>query len=305
MDSTAAFIQTKKAGQTQRPRKGLVVRPNGRSADFIIPSFATGCELACSYCYVARHRPFGNPLERYENTEAIWQAVTAHWQALPPKAVPNQCDPTAWTYDIGESTDCLSPAVVATTRTFIERFLDETDAKPTFATKLATGPQVLEAIPHAPRQARIRLSLSPAAVIKQLEAGTSPLEARLVAIEKLHAMGYEVHLNFSPVVVYEGWVTDYIRLFKQIRLLVAPEVLRELACEVIFLTHHPKLHEANLAWRPAAEALLWTPQWQETKTNERGDAVLRYQARIKAQLVARFEQLLARHLPEVRLRYIF
>ena len=305
MDSTVAFLQAKKASQTQRTRKGLVIRPNGRSADFIIPSFAVGCELACSYCYVARHRAYGNPLEVYDNRKAIWEAVKAHWESLPPKSTPNQCDPTAWTYDIGESTDCLSPAVVATTRWFIERFLDETDAKPTFATKLAVGPKVLDALPHAPKQARVRLSLSPAPVIKQLEAGTSPLEARLVAIEQLVAMGYEVHLNFSPVVVYEGWVGDYVRLFKQLQLVVSQDVLDQLACEVIFLTHHPRLHELNMRWRPEAEDLLWTPAWQEAKTNERGDAVLRYQHAMKAQLVTRFRQLLAEHLPGVRLRYIF
>lgn len=305
MDSTAGFIQTKKAGQTQRDRKSLVVRPNGRSADYIIPSFALGCELACSYCYVARHRPYGNPLELYENREAIWQAVKTHWQALPAKLTPNQCDPHHWTYDIGESTDCLSPAVVDTTRWFIERFLDETDAKPTFATKLAIGPQVLDAIPHAPRQARIRMSLSPAPIIKQLEAATSPLEARLVSIEKLYALGYEVHLNFSPVVVYEGWLADYSRLFQQIKAVVPRPVLQTLACEVIFLTHHPRLHELNLAWRPEAEALLWAPELQETKTNERGTEVLRYQHGLKAQFVRRFTQLLAQHLPEVPIRYIF
>jgi DNA repair photolyase len=299
------FIQAKKAGMSSRDRKGMVVRPNGRSADFIIPNFAVGCELACTYCYVARHRPTGNPLELYKNREAIWKAVKSHWEKQPEKTIPNQCDPKLWTYDIGESTDCLSPAVVETTRYFIARFLEETQAKPTFATKLAVGPRVLEPITHAPRQARVRLSLSPAHVITALEVGTSPLAARLASIEKLWDMGYEVHLNFSPVVAYEGCFADYADLFQQIRDVVPQAVLNQLACEVIFLTHHEGLHESNVGWRPEAEKLLWTPQWQETKINQRGDSVLRYNYKAKQHLVNKFKQLLAEKLPEVQLRYIF
>lgn len=298
------YIHAKKAGASERERKGLEVKLNGRSADFIIPSFATGCQLACTYCYVARHRAFGNPLEVYTNREAIWAAVKAHWLRQPVK-VPNQCDPRLWTYDIGESTDCLTPAVVETTRWFIAKFLDETEAKPSFATKLAVGPRVLADISHRPRQARVRLSLSPQHIVSTLEVGTSPLAARLASINKLWELGYEVHLNFSPVVAYKGWVADYTELFQQVRESVRPEVLEQLACEVIFLTHHPKLHESNLSWRPEAEQLLWTPQWQETKVNERGGDVLRYQHGAKAKLVAKFKQLLAAELPEVRLRYIF
>lgn len=303
--SSIEFLQLKKAGRIERPRKGLAVKENGRSADFIIPNFAVGCELACTYCYVARHRPLGNSLELYSNPDAIWEAVKAHWLELPPK-ISNQCDPRLWTYDIGESTDCLSPAVVKTTRYFIDKFLSETQAKPTFATKLAVGPKVLEPIHYASRQARVRLSLSPAHIIQQLEVGTSALSARLASIEQLYALGYEVHLNFSPVVVYKGWVADYSKLFEQIRAMVSPEVLRQLSCEVIFLTHHPKLHESNLSWRPEAEELLWTPQWQETKTNQRGDSdVLRYRYAAKRKLVERFKQLLCEELGEVMLRYIF
>lgn len=44
------FMSAKKSGAIVRDRKGLQVRPNGRSSDFIIPSFAIGCPLVCAYC---------------------------------------------------------------------------------------------------------------------------------------------------------------------------------------------------------------------------------------------------------------
>ena len=36
-----------------------------------------------------------------------------------------------------------------------------------------------------------------------------------------------------------------------------------MACEIIFLTHHEKLHESNLRWNPEAEELMWNPDMQE------------------------------------------
>ena len=86
------FLQAKKSNLSSRQRKGLVCRPNGRSTDFIAPNLATGCELGCSYCYVARHRDYGNPLEQYTNRAEIFKSVLDHYVTLPAKP-PNQCDP--------------------------------------------------------------------------------------------------------------------------------------------------------------------------------------------------------------------
>jgi hypothetical protein len=41
----------------------------------------------------------------------------------------------------------------------------------------------------------------------------------------------------------------------------------------------------NLGWHPAAEALLWTPEWQEAKTSEQGGDNVRYRAGLKGRLV--------------------
>ena len=43
-------------------RKGFPVRVNGRSGDFIAPGFASGCAMACAYCYVPRRKGFANPV---------------------------------------------------------------------------------------------------------------------------------------------------------------------------------------------------------------------------------------------------
>lgn len=294
------FFKLKKEGYREAERKTLQVLDNGRSADFIIPNFARGCELGCAYCYVGRNNGKANAVTLYTNRQQIWDSVKKHYEKLPAK-VANQCDPVRWTYDIGEATDCLSPKIIETTKWFIDRFLADTDAKPTFATKLCVGPKVLAKVPKD--RARVRISVMPEQVAKMVEAGTSNMLSRIQSIEPLRALGYEVQLNFSPVIVFDGWEDHYRHLMKTI---VATVGYSPIAAEVIFLTHHYGLHMNNMSWIPEGESLMWQPQIQEAKTNERGSSdIVRYQYLYKRKLVDRFKQLLAEEMPNCTIRYIF
>lgn len=296
----------KKAGRVERERKTLAPKVNGRSADFIMAGFIIGCQLACSYCYVARHRAFGNPVEAYTNLDDILAATRKHWRKLPAKE-PNQVDPVYWVYDVGENTDCLTPAARGFTLPTLDYFLTETGAKPSFATKVAGGRLLPALSADMTGRARVRASLMPEVVRRVVEAGTSPVAARLDAVNEWVGRGYEVHLNFSPVVATPDWEREYAELFVEVDRVLSPAAKAQVKAEVIFLTHAPALHEANLAWNPAAEALLWDPAQQESKTTERGDCgVVRYRAfGVKDRLVRRFRTLLAEGMPYCPIRYIF
>ena len=99
---------------------------------------------------------------------------------------------------------------------------------------------------------------------------------------------------------------DYVDLFRDIDRRLTPEAKAQVKAEVIFLTHHPLLHESNGRWNPEAEALLWEPARQESKTTTRGDDAVRHSAfGVKNRLVARFRALMANHLPFCPIRYIF
>jgi DNA repair photolyase len=185
----------------------------------------------------------------------------------------------------------------------VQKFVTESKAKPTFATKLANHKELLEVPPGS---ARVRLSLMPQVLSDVVESGTSRVSARIKAIDELLVKGYEVHINFSPVVVVSGIQQHYIELFQEIDSTLSTVAKSQLKCEVIFLTHHEELHDKNLLWNPEAEELLWKPEWQEHKTTHRGDAnVLRYHYAIKSKLVAWFKQMLSEHLPYCKIRYIF
>jgi len=56
------WVRIKREALVLGVKKSLSARPNGRSADFIAPSTANGCAMACAYCYVPRHKGYRNPM---------------------------------------------------------------------------------------------------------------------------------------------------------------------------------------------------------------------------------------------------
>ena len=304
-NNLAAYMHYKKAGQSTKELKNRSCSENGRSADFTAPSgtIATGCQFACTYCYVSRRTDVGNPVVKASNMDKVWLTIRNHAMRQGTKTTPNQCDPVYWTYDIGENTDALLPINVDDANYLIERMVQTDNAKPTFATKVA-GARTLVEVPRA--RARVRPSLMPQKMSTLVEHNTSKISKRIAGANDLYDRGYEVHFNFSPVIIYDGWQSDYIALFQEIRDTVTPEVLQQLKAEVIFLTHSDVLHDKNMPFFADAEQILWRPEIQEKKWNQRGRPAYRYRARtIKKQAITEFRELIATHLPECEIRYIF
>ena len=284
-------------------RKSLQCRLNGRSADYIAPSAANGCAMACAYCYVPRRKGFANPITTFVNNDEILAYLARHARRLGPKREPNQVDPAAWVYDVGENSDVSVDALVSdNVRDAVALFRGLPDAKASFATKYVNA----DLLGYDPQgRTRVRFSLMPRGVARVLDVRTSPIGRRIRAVNDFVAAGYEVHLNFSPVVVYDGWLADYRALLREVDDVLSPAAKAQLACEVIFLTHNEALHLVNLGWHPAAEALLWTPDTQEAKESEQGQRNVRYRAGLKGRLVREFTDLLAGELPYCRVRYAF
>ncbi len=301
--SAEDWIKIKRTVLVLGVRKSLEVRPNGRSADFIAPSYANGCALACSYCYVPRRKGFSNPISTFVNIDDMLDAVERHAAQLGPKPEPNQVDPVDWVYDIGENGDCGVDALISdNVRDYVDLFRRLPNAKGSFATKFVNR----DLLTYDPQGGtRIRFSLMPHRIARRVDIRTTPIAERIAAIDDFVAAGYEVHLNFSPVIYYEGWIEDYADLFDQVADSVNPRSRSQLRAEVIFLTHNDQLHEVNLAWHPQAERFLWVPELQEAKTSETGGRNVRYRRGLKGELVSEFCDLLRSRLPECTIRYAF
>ena len=284
-------------------KHSLQARPNTRSSDFVAPSHSNGCAMACSYCYVPRRKGYANPITTFVNIEQILRYLERHAARQGVKPEPSQIDPTYWVYDIGENGDCSVDALISENlRDLVTLFRRLPNAKASFATKFVNR-DLLDYDPQ--RKTRIRFSLMPKNAARVVDVRTSPVDERIAAINDFESAGYEVHLNFSPVIYYDGWLQEYQELFRQLAGTLSPAVKAQLAAEIIFLTHNDKLHEINLGWHPKGEDLLWRPELQETKYSQTGGRNLRYKRGFKADIVQDFLTLLARELPECRVRYAF
>lgn len=286
----------------KRKTKTLHIRTNGRSADFITPNFIYGCAGGCrnTYCYVMRHTY--DAIYVNENIDEILCVIAKHSDTLPNKK-PNQTDEKYWTYDIGCSTDVSLHWKHTDWFKVFNFFKENPKIKATFATKYVNT-KLLNFSPE--NKIRIRFSLMPQKISSILEPKTSPILDRINAINDFIDAGYDVHVNFSPIVAYEGWLKDYENLFKLLNDTVLDNHKHLIHAECIFLTHHIHQHERNLlAQRHESEALIWQPTIQESKTTEYGGQALRYKSRIKANFIQRWSALHNRLIPWNTIRYIF
>ncbi len=254
-------------------------------------------------CYVARRKGFANPITTFVNIEKILGYIKRHAKRQGDKPEPNQVDPQLWVYEIGENSDCsVDAAICDNVKDIITLFRDIPNAKATFATKRVNR-QLLNYDPQG--KTRIRFSLMPEAKAQIIDVRTSPICDRINAINDFVEAGYEVHLNFAPVVYYDGWLDDYAELFGQIDDTLSDQAKDQLQCEVIFLTHNDRLHEVNMGWHPQGEALLWQPDLQETKYSQTGGKNVRYKRGFKGSLVEQFQELLRQEMPYCTVRYAF
>jgi hypothetical protein len=131
------FLAAKRQALVLGVKKGLTFRPNGRSADFIAPSSSNGCAMACAYCYVARRKGMRTRSASSSTSRRSWPPPPATPARQGPKTVPNQVDPRAWVYDLGENGDLSVDARSRTTSAdLVALFRTLPDAKGSFATKV-------------------------------------------------------------------------------------------------------------------------------------------------------------------------
>ena len=283
----------------QLNRKSLIIRPSGRSTDYISPSFGYGCLYNCSYCYMKRHKPEG--LDIANNTEEILTAINNHcWFADVDK--PNQTHEEFITYDISCNEDFSLHAKYHDWKKIFTFFVNNSKAMGSFATKYVNK-ELLKFNPE--RKIRIRFSLMPYEYRELLEPNTSLIIDRILAVNEFYKAGYDVHLNFSPVIVTDKWLDKYQVLFEAVDKIISNDIKDNVKCEVIFLTHNENKHNYNLANKITGEHLLWNSEVQEPKISQYGGNNVRYKHDLKSKYIDEFIDLHDKIIPWNYIRYIF
>ena len=278
-------------------RKTFKIRPSGRSTDFISPSFGYGCLYNCSYCYMKRHQPTG--LSVATNTEDILTEINSH-AAFAVVDKPNQTHEKYTTYDISCNEDFALHAKHHEWEKIFTFFKDHPDIMGSFATKYVNR-KLLGFNPEG--KIRIRFSLMPQCKADIHEPGTSKIIDRILAIDAFTFAGYDVHVNFSPIIVYDGWLNDYFKLFKLMDKYI--EIKKNVFSECIFLTHNIERHKLNLKINPESEVDLWAPNIQESKVSQYGGKNVRYNYKLKREYIKQFVDLHDSLIPWNTIRYIF
>ena len=161
------------------PRKSMLIRDNGRSADYMAPAFGYGCLYNCSYCTLKRHKPTGVLVAT--NTFDILTAINNHsYFATVDK--PNQTHDKYVTYDIAYNDDLSLHAKYYDWKAIFTFFKNHDKAMATFATKYV-NPKLLSFNPEG--KVRIRFSLMPQKYSTILEPNTSTIIDRISNDEEL------------------------------------------------------------------------------------------------------------------------
>ena len=270
--------------------KTLVTKDNNNSANCIAPNLVYGCFGGCvdTYCYMSRyngHRVFVN-----ENVDDIFNSVV-EWEKGFTK-VPDQQDPVYTMVDIACNTDLV----------LMQRYLPEPlidylkryDNHPTLNSTMATKyPSLLKLdVKKFNKKPRVRVSLMPQRFADVLEPKMQKVARRIPEINRLKDLGWEVHVNYSPLVFYKKWKQDYSELFKMVK-----EIAGVNKCEVIALTNH-----ANQMARSSDQARELMSLSYEVKNSS---GVMRYPLKHKTRLLEEFKELYSQYFDLDTIRYIF
>jgi DNA repair photolyase len=173
---------------------------------------------------------------------------------------------------------------------YLKRYDDHPQLNSTMATKY---PGLLKLdVNHFNKSPRVRVSLMPQKYSNILEPKMQKIESRIADVNRLKALGWEVHLNYSPLVFYPGWVEEYDNLFQKVK-----DMAGENKCEVIALTNHP-----NQMAKATPEAQELMRRSYEVK-NKSG--VMRYPLEHKTRLLGYFKKTYSKYFDLNTIRYIF
>jgi len=244
-----------------------------------------------------RHKDKG--LDVATNTGDILTAINNH-AFFTPVDKPNQTHPEFTTYDISCNEDFALHAKHHEWEKIFKFFRDHPIAMGSFATKYV-NPNLTSFDPQG--KIRIRFSLMPQHKSDLHEPSTSKIIDRIKAIDAFIDAGYDVHVNYSPIIVYDGWLEDYKNLFSMMNDYV--EYKDQVLSECIFLTHNFKKHVANLQNHPKTEIDLWVLDKQEVKQSQYGGENVRYKLGTKSEYIRQFKELHQSIIPWNTIRYIF
>lgn len=200
--------------------------PNFKVSDYLVPFTSSGCTAMCLYCYLVCNYNKCAYLRLFVNREEMLQKLI--------NFANKQTDQK--TFEIGSNSDLiLENTITNNLQWVIPEFAKRAIGSITFPTKFHQVDSLLD-LDHRGKVI-FRMSVNPPNIIKQIEIGTSPLEKRIEAANKMFKAGYPVGILIAPVILTENWMEEYSELLDILSDNLDSKLKDQLFIEIIFMTY--------------------------------------------------------------------
>ena len=178
--------------------------PNHKVSDFLVPYTSSGCIAMCMYCYLVCNYNKCSYLRIFVNREEMLDKIIK---------VANQSEKEL-TFEIGSNSDLiLENTITHNLEWTIENF-NADKGYITFPTKFDMVDPLLKL--KNKEKVIVRMSMNPEEIINRVEFGTSRLNERIKAINKLKEAGYKVGILIAPIILVDNWKDLYEELIKRL-----------------------------------------------------------------------------------------
>lgn len=236
-------MRKKENKEFQKMKRNLIIGirkthkfvPNNKISNYLVPYTSSGCIAMCLYCYLVCNYNKCAYLRIFVNREEMLNKIIK---------VANESEEEL-VFEIGSNSDLiLENSITNNLRWTIENFRKAEKGYITFPTKFDMVEDILDV--EGKERVIIRMSVNPKEIIQKVEMGTSSLENRVVAINKLADAGYKVGLLIAPVIFVDNWKELYKKLVMYLKENLSDKVKQSTFFEVIFMTYsyvHRKINE--------------------------------------------------------------
>lgn len=262
--------------------------PNNKVSDWLVPYTSSGCRAMCLYCYLVCNYNKCAYLRLFVNREQMLDRLLKKDAAA---LVPQ-------TFEIGSNSDLLLENTITDNLYYtIERFAREGRGSLTFPTKFDMVTSLLN-LDHRGKTI-FRMSVNPQEIISRIEMGTSPLPARIRALNDMAEAGYPVGLLIAPVILLPNWKRLYGELIECLADELSDKVMQNGFIEIILMTYSFVQNAINTEAFPNAVQLFD----RETMTG-RGRGKYCYRNDIRAEAECFLREKLSRQLGTMSILYI-
>ena len=261
--------------------------PNHKVSDFLVPYTSSGCIAMCMYCYLVCNYNKCSYLRIFVNREEMLDKIIK---------VANQSEKEL-TFEIGSNSDLiLENTITHNLEWTIENFNAEKGYL-TFPTKF----DMVEPLLNLKNKEKVivRMSMNPEEIINRVEFGTSRLNERIKAINKLKEAGYKVGILIAPIILVDNWEELYEELIKRLSEELSKEIKNEAVFELIFMTYSYVHKMINKEAFPNA-INLFNPEIMTGRG--RGKYMYKKETREKGEEFLR--KTMKKYLPNVEILYI-